>query len=59
MALQLPDEGFSLEQVERDILLAALEKNDWNQSKTARYMGLTRNTLIYRMKKFGLKRGVR
>jgi two-component system NtrC family response regulator len=59
IALELPEEGFSLEQVERDILLASLEKNDWNQSQTARYMGLTRNTLIYRMKKFDLKRGVR
>ena len=52
--LQLPDSGISFDQVQRDILLAALEKNDWNQSKTARYVGLTRNTLIYRMRKFGL-----
>ena len=52
--LQLPDSGISFDQVQRDILLAALEKNHWNQSKTARYVGLTRNTLIYRMRKFGL-----
>ncbi len=59
IALELPEAGFSLDELERQILLAALEKNDWNQSRTARYMGLTRNTLIYRMKKFGLKRTAR
>ncbi|MGW8179394.1 MAG: helix-turn-helix domain-containing protein, partial [bacterium] len=56
IALQLPEAGFSFNQFEKDILLAALERNNWNQSRTARYMGLTRNTLIYRMKKFGLRR---
>jgi len=53
--LELPDEGFSLDQLERDILLLALQKHDWNQSQTARYLGITRNTLIYRMQKFELR----
>lgn len=55
--LQLPDAGFSLEALERDILLAALKRHDWNQSRAARYLGITRNTLIYRMQKFDLKKG--
>jgi two-component system NtrC family response regulator len=55
--LRLPDTGFSYDQLERDILLASLERNNWNQTRTALYMGLTRNTLIYRMRKFGLKEG--
>jgi len=55
LVLKLPDEGFSLEELERELLQAALERNNWNQSRAARYLGLTRNTLIYRMRKFGLK----
>ena len=53
--LRLPEEGFSLEQLERDIIVAALQKHHWNQSQTARYLGITRNTLIYRMQKFALR----
>ena len=53
---RLPERGFSLQELERDILRAALERNRWNQVRTARYLGMTRNTLIYRMRKFGLKK---
>ncbi|MEW6366544.1 MAG: sigma-54 dependent transcriptional regulator [Acidobacteriota bacterium] len=52
----LPAEGLPFEELERSVLLAALEKHDWNQSQAARYLGLTRNTLLYRMQKFGLKK---
>jgi DNA-binding NtrC family response regulator len=55
--MQLPDEGFSFEELEKDILVAALRRHDWNQSRAARYLGITRNTLIYRMGKFNLKEG--
>lgn len=53
--LELPDEPISLEEVERELLLAALVKHDWNQTRAARYLGISRNTLIYRMQKFGIK----
>lgn len=52
----LPDEGFSLEELEKEILLKALERNQWNQTKTAEYLKMTRPTLIYRMEKFNLKK---
>jgi len=52
---QLPEQGFSLEQLEQDILFGALHKNGWNQSQTARYLGISRNTLIYRMQKYHLR----
>jgi two-component system NtrC family response regulator len=55
VAFQLPDQDFQWEEVERDILLAALERHGWNQSRAARYLGMTRNTLIYRMQKFQLR----
>jgi two-component system NtrC family response regulator len=56
LRLELPDEGISLEDVERELLLAALEKNNWNQTRAAAYLRITRSTLLYRMQKFGLER---
>lgn len=56
LRLELPDEGISLEDVERELLLAALEKNNWNQTRAAAYLNITRSTLLYRMQKFGLER---
>jgi two-component system, NtrC family, response regulator len=56
LQLKLPSEGISLEAVERELILAALRKFDWNQSRAAQYLDLSRKTLIYRMEKFGLRR---
>ena len=57
LRIELPDEGISLEDVERELLLAALEKNNWNQTRAAAYLNITRSTLLYRMQKFNLERG--
>jgi two-component system NtrC family response regulator len=54
--LELPDSCLPLEDVERELLLAALVKHDWNQSKAATYLQISRSALIYRMQKFGLER---
>jgi two-component system NtrC family response regulator len=54
--LDLPEQGVSLEAVERDLLLRALEKFNWNQTQAARYLDISRRTLIYRMEKHGLSR---
>jgi DNA-binding NtrC family response regulator len=54
--LKLPDEGISLEEVEKELLVRALEKHGWNQTHAARYLNLSRKTLIYRMEKFNIKR---
>jgi two-component system, NtrC family, response regulator len=56
LRIELPDEGLSLETVERDLLKAALEKHDWNQTRAAAYLDITRSALLYRMQKFGLER---
>jgi len=50
----LPAEPFDLEKVECEIIREALHRFDGNQSQTARYLGITRSALIYRMQKFGL-----
>ncbi|MBZ5612363.1 MAG: sigma-54 dependent transcriptional regulator [Acidobacteriia bacterium] len=54
ISLKLPEEGISLEDVEKEILLQTLEKHDWHQTKAARYLSISRKTLIYRMEKYGL-----
>ncbi|MBI4891655.1 MAG: sigma-54-dependent Fis family transcriptional regulator [Acidobacteria bacterium] len=56
LLLELPDHGISLEGVERELLLRALEKFSWNQSQAARFLDISRRTLIYRMEKHGLRR---
>jgi len=53
--IQLPEEGIDLEEVEKEIIRRALERNDWHQTQTAKYLDITRNTLIYRMQKFHLR----
>jgi DNA-binding NtrC family response regulator len=52
--LKLPDEGIDLEEIEKEILLQALEKHGWNQTRAASYLNISRKTLIYRMEKFSL-----
>jgi two-component system NtrC family response regulator len=53
--MELPDNGLSLEEVERELLVAALVKHGWNQTKAATYLSISRSALIYRMQKFGLE----
>lgn len=50
----LPDEGISLEAIERELISRALEKFGGNQTQAARYLDISRRTLIYRMDKHGL-----
>lgn len=52
--LDLPPKGVSLSGIEKEVLLRALQKCNWNQSQAARYLGLSRKTLIYRMHKYDL-----
>jgi len=54
-AFVLPQEGVDLEQMERDLIVQALERNDGNRTHAARDLSLTRNALLYRMQKHGLR----
>jgi DNA-binding NtrC family response regulator len=51
---ELPEEGISLEATERELISRALEKFSGNQTQAARYLDISRRTLIYRMEKHGL-----
>ncbi len=55
IGLKLPEEGIDLEGVEKELLLRALEKHSWNQTQAAKYLNISRKTLIYRMEKFGIQ----
>ncbi len=52
--IDFPEGGLSLEAVERTLLVMALDKAAGNVSAAARLLGITRDTLRYRMEKFGL-----
>jgi len=54
--LELPPQGISLEAVEKELVLCALRKCNWNQTKAAEYLDISRKVLIYRMEKFGLRK---
>jgi two-component system response regulator AtoC len=54
--LDLPEQGISLEAVEKELIVKALKKFNGNQTHAARYLDLSRRTLIYRMEKFGLQK---
>ncbi len=53
---KLPPEGVSFEDVERSLILQAMERTDNNITKSAKLLGLTFRTLQYRLEKFGIKR---
>lgn len=46
----------TLNNLESKIIMEALEKNNWNISKTSRELGIIRQSLIYRIKKLGIER---
>ena len=47
----------AVDDVERQHLLAALEATGWNVTRAAARLGVSRNTLRYRMEKHGLRSG--
>lgn len=50
----LPDQGIRLDELERDMIRQALDKTMGNRSRAARLLGLTRDTLLYRLKKYAI-----
>lgn len=57
--INLPDEGYPLEQLEREVVVEALNRNKWNQTAAARFLRIPRHTLIYRIEKYGIVPPVR
>ncbi len=51
----LPDKGINWEDLEQSLIIQALRKAGGNQSKAARLLGLTRDTFLYRIRKYAIQ----
>lgn len=47
-------EDFTLRDIEREVIKSALEKTEYNKSATARKLGIARQTLLNKIKEYGL-----
>jgi two-component system response regulator AtoC len=52
----LPAGGLNLEELERSLVVQALERSGWNQTKAAALLGLNRDQIRYRIEKFKLEK---
>lgn len=53
---RLPPEGVNFEDVERSLIMQAMDRTDNNITKSAKLLGLTFRTLQYRLEKYGIKK---
>jgi len=51
----LPDSGISLDELEKDLILQALEKADYNKTQAAKLLNISYDSLRYQLKKFGIQ----
>jgi len=56
LPVTLPQDSLDLPQIERAAVLQALDRTDWNVTQAARMLGVSRDTLRYRIEKHGLSR---
>ena len=54
-AIALPEQGLDIEEVEKKLVMLALERTRGNQTRAASLLGLHRDQIRYRIEKFGLK----
>jgi len=54
--VDLPAAGIDLEQLERSLVVQALERTAWNQTKAAALLGVNRDQVRYRIEKFQLEK---
>ena len=52
----LPAGGINLEELEHSLVVQALERSGWNQTKAAALLGLNRDQIRYRIEKFKLEK---
>jgi transcriptional regulator with GAF, ATPase, and Fis domain len=53
-AMGLPAEGINLYALEQSLVVQALERSGWTQTKAATLLGLNRDQIRYRIEKFDL-----
>ena len=54
--VDLPPNGIDLEELEQSLVVQALERCGWNQTKAGELLGLNRDQIRYRVEKFKLER---
>ena len=52
--ITLPEVGLNLDSLEADLIHQALSRTNGNRSQSARLLGISRDTLLYRIQKHGL-----
>ncbi len=53
---KLPPEGISFEDLEKSLIIQAMEQTGWNITRAAKLLGLSFRTMQYRLDKFDIKR---
>ncbi len=56
VGVEIPPGGIDIEEVERSLLLQAMQKSDWVIARAAKLLRLTYRTMQYRLEKFGIKK---
>jgi len=49
--IDFPDKGISFEELEKELIIKALDKSGGNQTKAAKLLGITRSAFLYRSQK--------
>lgn len=56
LRLDLPPQGISMEQLERELIVKAMDRSGWVIAKAAPLLGMSYKTLQYRLEKFGIEK---
>ena len=51
---KLPEQGISLYELEKQVIAQALQKTNYNQTRASKLLGISRDTLRYKQKKYGI-----
>jgi two-component system, NtrC family, response regulator AtoC len=55
LPFELPAQGLVFEDLERELVRQALERTGGNQTRAAKLLGMTRDQIRYRIRKFSLR----
>ncbi|HEY6838149.1 MAG TPA: sigma-54 dependent transcriptional regulator [Geobacteraceae bacterium] len=56
LPFEFPPSGISIEELERELIMKAMERADWVIAKAAPLLGMSYKTLQYRLEKFGIEK---
>ena len=53
--IHVPQAGMSLDELNKNLIIQALEMSNGNKAKAAKLLGMSRPTMIYRIEKYGIQ----